>query len=106
MPKIKAKQRPRKPSWSNVLVGGLLRTIGTGRQQSKQDKEIQRRANLKLYKALKSQLRVDVLVGAVRTIKIKPLSKRRAEALRRLAESEHKPIKSKALFYTGRRESH
>ncbi len=104
MPKMQVKNAARKKRWPNVLVGGLLRTIGTRSQQHKKEEEIQRKANLKLCKALKSQPRIDVLVGGS-TIKVKPFSKRHADALKRLAESEHEPIKSDGIIYTGKRKS-
>lgn len=104
MPKMQVKKGKRKTRWPNVLVGGLLGTTGRSRRPKKEE-EIQRKANLRLCEALKSQPRIDVLVGGIRTIKVKPLSKRRAKALNSLAESEHEPIKSDAFIYAGKRKS-
>ncbi len=41
----------------------------------------------------------------VRMIKVEPLSKDHREAMKRLVKSEHEPIQSDALIYTGRRSS-
>ena len=45
----------------------------------------------------------SVSLASTRKLKVKKLSRRDAKALNRLIKSEHQPITSKALIYTGRR---
>ena len=84
---------------------GKKRAIPSGHIKLAPLKKGHRASLLRVYDSLSKSSQSMVLVGAdlTRLIKVKPMSNKRRKALKSLIESEHQPITSKALIYTGRR---